>query len=180
MSLYINNQRINSLSCADKLQVEQIISVLERELSIQEKKVPLRRADNMVDIVTTKITFDYDAFKCQHSIADARYILSTFRGEQFIDRSRLADLKAAFSEIWGYTIGERVENAADDGKESGKKSGEARREKAAPTKEAWQAEAEKIWRKHPAWKNRRVAADIEKKIGGKADYIRHHIKKPLL
>lgn len=68
----------------------------------------------------------------------------------------------------------------DGGKNGGKESGRVRRMKAEPTKESWQAEAEKIWQKHPAWKNRRVAAGIEKRIGGNPDTIRKSIKKPLL
>ena len=69
----------------------------------------------------------------------------------------------------------------EDGKPGGKKSGEVRREKAKPTREAWQAEAEKIWQspRNSKLSNSSVAVLIAKKIGGKADYIRHHIKKPL-
>jgi hypothetical protein len=74
---------------------------------------------------------------------------------------------------------DRKTKEVSDATRGGVKSGKIRQEKAKPTAEAWQAEAEKIWRKHPAWKNRRVAADIEKRIGGNADTIRKSIKKPL-
>ncbi|MGD0277081.1 MAG: hypothetical protein ABSB79_13685 [Syntrophales bacterium] len=58
-------------------------------------------------------------------------------------------------------------------------SGKVRREKAKPTQEAWQAEAEEIWKKNYALSNKRAAERIAKKSGGKVDTIRKSIKKPL-
>ncbi len=64
------------------------------------------------------------------------------------------------------------------GKQGGKKSGNVRREKTKPTKDIWQAEAEKIWGKHPAWGNKPVAERIVKLIGGNVGTIRKSIKRP--
>jgi hypothetical protein len=63
------------------------------------------------------------------------------------------------------------------GKKGGEKSGKTRRVKAKLTKEAWQAEAEKIWRKHPKWSSSQVAKEIVKQSGGNVDTIRKSIKK---
>lgn len=71
------------------------------------------------------------------------------------------------------------EKVFSGGKQGGKKSGAVRREKAKSTKQLWQAEAEKLWRKHPNWKNKSIAELIAKKIGGNPDYIRKLIKNPL-
>ena len=73
-------------------------------------------------------------------------------------------------------IGKKV---VGGGKHGGARSGEVRREKTTPTKEAWQAESEKIWRKRPAWSKRQIATEIEKRIGGNPDTIRKSIQKPL-
>jgi hypothetical protein len=73
-------------------------------------------------------------------------------------------------------VGEKV---VGGGKQGGKKSGTIRREKATPTKESWQAEAEKIWSKRPSWRKKRVAEEIVKRIDGNAGTIRKSIKKPL-
>jgi len=67
----------------------------------------------------------------------------------------------------------------DGGKIGGEKSGEIRREKAKPIKEAEQAEADKTWARHPTWKNSDVAKDVIRKIGGNFNTIRQTIKKPL-
>ncbi len=67
----------------------------------------------------------------------------------------------------------------EEGKKGGKKSGEVRREKAAPILMTRQAEAGKIWLKHPTWKNKRVAEKIVKRHGGNIDTVRRTIKKPL-
>lgn len=67
----------------------------------------------------------------------------------------------------------------EKGAEGGKKSGKGRREKAELTKEAWQEEADKIWRKHPTWSKRQIATEVEKRIGGNPDTIRKSIIKPL-
>lgn len=63
------------------------------------------------------------------------------------------------------------------GIDGGKKSGKNRRLKAEPTKANWQTEAEKIWKKHPAWSNSAVAVEIAKRIGGNIGTIRRSIKK---
>ena len=65
------------------------------------------------------------------------------------------------------------------GASGGKKSGAARREKIKPAREAWQAEAVKIWRKHPQKSKLNVAQVVSNRIGGNPDYIRKNIQKPL-
>ena len=67
----------------------------------------------------------------------------------------------------------------DGGRDGGKKSGKVRLEKAKTIKQAWQREAEKIWRKHPAWSKKDIAREITKRIGGNIDTIRKSIQKPL-
>ena len=63
------------------------------------------------------------------------------------------------------------------GRDGGKKSGKARREKSK--KRNWQEEAEKIWRKRPAWNKSEVARKIKEDHGGNFDTIRKTIQKPL-
>jgi hypothetical protein len=65
------------------------------------------------------------------------------------------------------------------GASGGKKSGAARREKIKSAREAWQAEAVKIWRKHPQKSKLNVAQVVSNRIGGNPDYIRKNIQKPL-
>lgn len=67
----------------------------------------------------------------------------------------------------------------DGGTRGGVKSGKTRQEKAKPTAEAWQAEAEKIWRKHPTWGKPTIAEKVAEKLGGKPGTIRKHIEKTL-
>jgi len=67
----------------------------------------------------------------------------------------------------------------DGGKDGGVKSGAVRRKKLDIKKELWQVMAKKTWRKHPTWKNKRVAEDIVKIIGGNVRTIRTSIKKPI-
>jgi hypothetical protein len=71
------------------------------------------------------------------------------------------------------------EKVVDGGKDGGTKSGKSRQEKAKPIKDSWQAEAEKIWKKHPTWGKISVAKIIEEKIGNPFETIRKYIKKPL-
>ena len=61
----------------------------------------------------------------------------------------------------------------------GEKSGKVRNDKMKPSKESWQAEADKIWKKHPTWMNKPVAEMVVKRIGGNVGTIRKSIKKPL-
>jgi hypothetical protein len=65
------------------------------------------------------------------------------------------------------------------GRHGGKKSGEIRSKKATTIKQFRQLEAEKIWRKHPAWSKSDVARKIKKDHGGNFDTIRRSIHKPL-
>jgi len=65
----------------------------------------------------------------------------------------------------------------DGGRNGGKKSGKVRLEKTKQLKEQWQKDAEKIWKKHPTWKNKRVAEYIARN-GENTDTIRKSIKKP--
>ena len=65
------------------------------------------------------------------------------------------------------------------GASGGKKSGAARREKIKSAREAWQAEAVKIWRKHHQKSKLNVAQVVSNRIGGNPDYIRKNIQKPL-
>lgn len=71
------------------------------------------------------------------------------------------------------------EKVVDGGKDGGKKSGKIRFEKTKTRKEQWQAEADKIWKKHPTWGKLSVAKKIEEKIGGTFETIRKYINKPL-
>lgn len=72
------------------------------------------------------------------------------------------------------------ENVAGGGR-GGAKSGETRRNKADQVWEAWQREAEKVWRnpKRSSLGKKDVARIISKKIGGNVDTIRKKIHKPL-
>ncbi|MFH1490301.1 MAG: hypothetical protein ABII06_15455 [Pseudomonadota bacterium] len=67
----------------------------------------------------------------------------------------------------------------DGGGRGGKISGKVRREKAKSIRGNWQTEAEKIWKKHPAWKNRSVATKVAERIGGNPNTIRKSIQKTL-
>lgn len=70
---------------------------------------------------------------------------------------------------------ERGKKVTDGGKQGGEKSGSARREKSKPTKEAWRAEAQKIWQRDPKMSKSRAAELIKKKIGGNVGTIRKSI-----
>jgi len=69
--------------------------------------------------------------------------------------------------------------SVDGGNPGGKKSGKVRKEKADLTQDAWQDEADKIWKRHPTRKNKPVAEMVAKKIGGNVGTIRKSIQKPL-
>jgi len=74
-----------------------------------------------------------------------------------------------------------IEGSKINGAKGGDKSARVRRLKAEPIKEAWQAEADKIWQKTKNSKLSKssVAKLIAKKIDGNPDTIRRSIKKPL-
>jgi len=65
----------------------------------------------------------------------------------------------------------------EKGAEGGKKSGKVRQTKAKSIHDTWQDEAEKFWKKHPAWGKPAVAKKIAEKIGGNPETIRKSIKK---
>ena len=71
-----------------------------------------------------------------------------------------------------------VEKVVNGGKRGGEKSGKIRKEKAIPTKQAQQEEANKIWQRRPTWSKLQVATEIKKRIGGNPDTIRKSIQKP--
>ncbi len=64
------------------------------------------------------------------------------------------------------------------GKRGGKKSAEARKQKATLAHDAWQEEADKIGRRRPKLSKRGIAKEIGKKTGDKPETIRRSIKKP--
>ncbi len=65
----------------------------------------------------------------------------------------------------------------DGGRVGGKKSAKSRQEKSKLKRDSWQAEAKKAWKKHPTWKNKRIAEYIAGN-GENPDTIRKSIKKP--
>jgi len=71
------------------------------------------------------------------------------------------------------------EKGQKTGKSGGDQSGKVRRLAAEKKWALWQAEADKIWLKHPAWSKRSVAAEIVKKYGGSFETVRRKIKNPL-
>ncbi|MHB8092773.1 MAG: hypothetical protein ACYDH8_14425 [Syntrophales bacterium] len=71
------------------------------------------------------------------------------------------------------------DNGAKTGKPAGIKSGKVRRQTAEQKWALWQAEAEKIWKKHPTWKNDPVAKKVAEITGDNPGTIRKKIKKPL-
>jgi len=64
------------------------------------------------------------------------------------------------------------------GKTGGIKSGKVRKDRAIIQEEAWQAEAEKIWKKRKGFHKTDVAKEIAKNTGNKPNTIRKKIKKP--